>query len=172
MTLAPAGLVPRTIEEAYRLSKAMFLSRQFSAYGNPEAVMATIMAGHELGLPPMASLRAIHIIEGKPSLHADLIRAKAIQHPECKYFRCTERVSTPGQERATFETQRGDNPPVSLTFTIAEAKAAGLVKDKSGWTKNPADMCTARASSKLARLVYPEAVFGLYAPEELTEDAA
>ena len=39
--------------------------------------------------------------------------------------------------------------------------------DKSGWGKNPADMLVARAGAKLARLVYPDVVHGLYAPEEM-----
>jgi 5'-3' exonuclease len=177
LTIAgPQGLVPRNLDEAFRLSKAMHISRQFSAYGNAEAVMATILAGHELGLQPMASLRAVHIIEGKPALSADLIRAKALQHPACMYFRCAERDSTPGQERATFVTKRGDDPEIALTFTVAEARAAWRKGDdawkKSGWGTWPVDMCIARATVKLARLVYPEVTFGVFEPSELLEGAA
>lgn len=165
-------LEPRSMSEAGQLAKWVHESRQFSAFGTPQAVLATVLAGRELGLQAMASLRSIHIVEGKPTLSADLIRALALQHPDCRYFRCTERVSTPGQERATFVTKRGDDPEFSLTFTIEEARAAGLVKDRGNWVKVPADMCVARASAKLARLVYPEACFGLYLREELEEGRA
>jgi hypothetical protein len=83
------------------------------------------------------------------------------------YFRCTERTAT----RATFETQRGDDLPMSLTFTIEEARIAWSKTqekfDASGWGHNPADMLVARAGAKLARLVYPDVVHGLYAPEEI-----
>jgi hypothetical protein len=163
---------PGPAAEAGQLAKWVHESRQFSAYGTPQAVLATVLAGRELGLQAMASLRSIHIVEGKPTLSADLIRALAMQHPDCRYFRCTERVTTPGEERATFVTKRGDDPEMSLTYTIAEAKAAGLVRNGSGWAKNPADMAVARASAKLARLVYPEATFGLYLREELEEGRA
>jgi hypothetical protein len=85
-----------------------------------------------------------------------------------KYFRCTERTA----ERATFETWRKDDPAaMSLTYTIEQGKAAWQKSEdawkKSAWSHHPEDMLAARASAKLARLVYPDIIFGLYAPEEL-----
>lgn len=167
--LAPAPaewerqLEPRSMKEATTLAKFMFDSGLFSAYGTPQAVMSTILAGRELGLTAMASLRAIHVVEGRPTLSADLIRALVMRSGKARFFRCTERTST----RATFETQRDDDPPLALTFTIEDAQMAGLVKDKSGWVKSPADMLVARASAKLARLVYPDVVHGLYLADEI-----
>lgn len=170
--LAPAPtewerqLEPRSMREAQALAENMHHSRLFLAgYGTPQAVLSTILAGRELGLQAMASLRAIHIVEGRPTLSADLIRALVIRSGLARYFRCTERT----KERATFETQRGDDPPIALTYTIEEAAAAGLVKDKSGWVKSPADMLVARASAKLARLVYPDVVHGIYTPDEVQD---
>lgn len=169
--LAPAPaewerqLDPRSMTEAKTLSKVMFDSGLFSAYGTPQAVMSTILAGRELGLTAMASLRAIHVVEGRPTLSADLMRALVMRSGKATFFRCTERTAT----RATFSTQRGDDPPMDLTFTIEEAQAAGLVKAKSGWEKSPADMLVARASAKLARLVYPDVVHGLYLADEIAE---
>jgi hypothetical protein len=147
----------------------MYQSRLFSAYGSPQAVLATILAGRELGFQAMASLRAFHLIEGRPTLSAGAIHALILQSGRAKYFRCTAR--TPAA--ATFETQRGDDPPVSLTFSLEDAKQAWS-KDPakfaaSAWTKHPADMCTARALTKLARLVYPDVLNGLYAAEEFDQ---
>src|ERR1017187_9091202 len=156
-------LEPRSMREAKILASDMFSSRLFSAYGTAPAILSTIMAGRELGLQAMASLRAFHLIEGKPTLAADLIRALIIKSGKAKFFRCSERTA----ERATFETQRGDDPPVSLTYTVEEKKADGPIKPGSAWAKSPADMCVARASSKLARLVFPDVVHGLYAHEEM-----
>jgi hypothetical protein len=102
-----------------------------------------------------------------PRMAADFIRALVINSGKAKYFRPVERTA----KSATFETQRGDDPPISMTYTIEEGRTAfaGDVKawEKSGWGKNPADMCVARCSSKLARLVYPEVTFGLVAYEEI-----
>jgi len=159
------GLEPRSMTELITLAKCLFESRLFSAYGTPQAVLSTLLAGRELGMQSMAAMRAIHIIEGKPTLSADLIRGLILRSGKAKYFRCTERSAT----SATFVTKRIGDPEMSLTYTIEEATAAGLVKEKSGWVKNPADMLVARAGSKLARLAYPDVVHGIYTREEIEE---
>lgn len=160
-------LEPRTMPEAIQLAKHAFASRLFSSYGTPEAVLMTVLAGRELGIPAMASLRAFHIIEGKPTMSAGTIQSLVLKSKLAQYFRCSERTT----ERCTFVTKRGEDPEFSLTYTIDEAKTAWSKDEaswkKSGWGKHPADMLVARASSKLARLVYPDVVAGLYAPEEM-----
>ena len=160
-------LEPRTMTEAIQLAQRMFDSRLFSAYGTPQAVLATVLAGRELGIPAMASLRAFHIIEGKPTMSAGTIQSLVLKSKHAQYFRCTERTA----EKATFVTKRGDDPEMALTYTIEEGKQAWSKDEvawkKSGWGRNPADMLVARAASKLARLVYPDVVSGLYAPEEM-----
>ncbi len=160
-------LEPRSMLEAKQLAVDIYASRLFSQYGTPQAVLAVVLAGRELGLQAMAALRGMHIIDGKPALSADLIRALVIRSGAAKYFRCSARSAT----SATFETQRGDDPPMSLTFTIEEARTAWSKSDAawkdSGWGKNSADMVVARAGAKLARLVYPDIVFNIYESSEI-----
>lgn len=160
-------LEPRSMDDAVKLAQRMFESRLFSAYGTPQAVLVTVLAGRELGLPAMASLRAFHVIEGKPQLSAGAIVSLVLKSGKATYFRCTERTDT----RATYCTKRGDDPEMCLSYTIEDGKQAWPKDEqawkKSGWGRNPADMLVARASSKLARLVYPDVVSGLYAPEEM-----
>jgi 5'-3' exonuclease len=160
-------LEPRSMPEAITLAKHLFDSRLFSAYGTPQGVLSTVLAGRELGMPAMAALRSFFIIDGKPTLSSAALQALVLRSGKARYFRCTER--TP--ERATFVTKRGDDPELSLTYTTEEARAAWTKDEKawnnSGWKRNPADMCTARAGSKLARLAYPDVCAGLYAPEEM-----
>ncbi len=161
-------LEPRNMTQAKELAQLMFQSRLFSAWGTPAAVLATILAGRELGLSAMASLRGFHQIDGKPAMAADLMRALVVRSGRAKYFICAER--TP--DRCTFETHRdGDPRPVSLTYTIGQAQNAWQKDDRawrlSGWARHPEDMLAARASSKLARLVYSDILAGLYSPEEL-----
>lgn len=160
------ALEPRSMRDAFALAQNLHASRMFSAYGTPQAVLSTVLAGRELGMPAMVSLRAFHVIEGKATLSAEAIRARILTSGKARYFRCTER--TP--QSATFETQRGDDPPVTLTYTLAEGRSAWPKDEaawlKSAWGKNPADMLVARASAKLARLVYPDVTLGVYASEE------
>lgn len=172
-------LEPRSLPQAMQLANHMHAAKMFNGYGSPQGVLSTILAGRELGLQAVASLRGFHVIEGKHSPSADLMRALVLKSGTAKYFRCVERTA----ERATFETWRKDEPePVRLTFTIEEGWAAfkplepeAERKKKwaaSGWGKYPANMVTARAGAMLARLVYPDLLFGLYTPEELTEGQA
>jgi len=156
-------LEPRSMQQAIQLANYMFAARLFPGYGTAQAVLATMLAGRELGIQSIASLRAFHVVDGKHALDATFIRALVMRSGLAEYFTITERTVT----SATFETLRkGDPRPVSLTYTMEDAQRAGLAKSGSGYAKNPADQFVARAGSKLARLVYPEVSFGLYAPEE------
>jgi hypothetical protein len=156
-------LEPTSLPDAIQLAKYAFESRLFGAYGSPQGVLMTIMAGREMGMATMHSLRAFHVIDGKPVLAADAIRALVMRSGLVDYFRCTERTA----ERATFAIKRKGDPEVTLSYSIQEAQAAGLVKPGSGYTKNPADLLVARAGSKIARLVCPDVIHGIYAPEEM-----
>ena len=158
-------LEPRSMQEAQTLAEYMFRSRLFTAYGTPHGVLAAVLMGRELGIQAMASLRAFHIIEGKPYPSAELLRALVIKSGKAKFFRRTARSA----ESVTYETQRGDDPVVSFTYTMAEAVAAGRVKDGSGYKRDPSDMLIARCSSKLAREVYPDVVLGMTSFEEVED---
>lgn len=168
------GLDPRSMKDARVLAKDMHDSRMFSAYGSPQAVLSTVMMGRELGLPAMASLRSVHVIEGKHSLSAQVMVALVLKSGLAEFF---EPISF-SETEAVWETKRkGARNPIKLTHTIEMARNAWpkLKADwersfvASGWGRNPTDMLNARASARLARLVYPDLMAGLYTPEELLE---
>lgn len=167
-------LDPRSMKDARTLAQDLFASRMFSAYGTPQAVLSTIMVGRELGLPAMASLRSVNNVEGRHGLSAELMAALIIKSGLAEYFRIVtdENGKIESDEKlATYETLRKGpgNKRTEFTYTIEEATRAGLVKDKSGWVKNPKAMLRARAISGLAHLIYPDLLGGLYTPEELSE---
>lgn len=157
---------PNSFREAVELSKVLIASGLMPrSVGRPEAAVTIIMAGRELGLTAMQSLRAIHVVEGKPTLSADLMVALVKKLPDCEYFRLVKSTG----EIATYETKRrGDPEPTTLSFTFEEAKAAGLT-GKDNWRKYTAAMLRARASAALCRAVYPDAMMGIYDPDEVSE---
>lgn len=179
-------LQPRTAKQAWWLSGVLLNSRLYTKFKSQDAVYAVIVRGAELGLGAMTALDVIHIVEGKPTMHAHLITARAMAHPKCKWFRMVETSN----EKATYETQHVDYPdPTRLTYTIADAKAAGVCpmqprtspvleknewgksKDVRGnWEKRPAEMLRKTAAVQLVRVVYPDAALGIYATEELSDD--
>jgi hypothetical protein len=147
-------LDPRSISDARKLATDMYQSRLFSAYGTPQGVLSTVMLGRELGLPAMASLRGVHIIEGKHALAAHTMVALVLKSGFAEYF---EPVSF-DDKQATFVTKRiGARSEVTLTHTIDMAKTAGLVKPNSAWEKVPTDMLMARAQSRLGAAGLPDA---------------
>lgn len=133
--------------------------------GKPADVLVILMKGQELGLSPIQSLSEVSVIEGKPSSSAALKVALCVRRPDiCEYFRMTESTAT----KATYETKRAGNEPVSLSWTIEQAKTAGLT-GKQNWQRHPDAMLRARCSSALATAVYPDLVQGLMTFDEADE---
>ena len=154
--ISPRGLVEAR-ELSTTLSKATLLPPALR--GKEADVLMTIMAGAELGLGPIQSIRSIHIIEGKPTLSSDLIAALCLRSPDvCEYLQPTE--STP--LIATYVAKRKGSPsPVTMSFSIEEAKLAGLA-GRGNWAKYPKAMLRARCISAICRAVFPDLVGGLY----------
>jgi len=167
MGLVTDDLQPTDLKSATTIARWIHNGRLYPQFASPEAIFTIIVRGKEMGLGVTTSLAGFHLIEGKPSASADLIRSLAERDPECEYFMVVE--STP--EKATWETKHRKHPkPIQYTYTIQEAKQAGL--NSGNWAKRPRDMLTKTAASKLARLVYPGATLGLYCPEEMEERGA
>lgn len=167
MTAAPTTgevFAPRTMAEAWKLAQTFHASGLLPrGIASPEAAFTIIATGAELGLSPMASLRSIHVIEGKPVLSAALIAGIVQRRPDlCEGFALVESSDT----IATYETTRRGQAPVRMSFTIEQAQRAGLA-GKDIWRKYPHAMLRARASAELARAVYPDVVGGLYDPDEI-----
>jgi hypothetical protein len=151
---------PRSIDEGYDLAKLLVASGLLGRnIVRPEQAFTIIATGRELGLTAMQSLRSIHIIEGKPTLSADLIAALCKSRPDvCQYFQMVESTD----KVARYETHRkGDPKPTTMSFSIEDAQRAG-VTGKDNWKKYPAAMLRARCITALARAVYPDLAMGLY----------
>lgn len=159
------AIIPRTIDEctslAEKLSKSSLLPKAMQ--GKMPDVLVTILAGQEMGLSPMASLRNFHVIEGKPVLSADGMVALVLGSGKAVYFDRVEETA----DSVTYETLRvGSKKPRRCTWTLAMAKAAAIDK-KDNWRLYPRAMLAARAKSELARDVYPDVIAGCYTEDEI-----
>lgn len=155
---------PRDMTEATAISTKLASSALLPAAlrKKPEDVLVTILAGRELGLGPMAAIRGIHVIEGKPTMSADLMVGLVKRSNACEWFRVVESTPT----KAVYETKRkGEPQPTRMTWTIEQAKLAG-VASKDNWRKYPDAMLRARCASALARAVYPDLLAGCYESDE------
>jgi hypothetical protein len=135
--------------------------------GRPAAVGAAILAGRELGVGPMTALQHLHVIEGRPSMSAQLMRALVLAHGH--RIRVIESTST----RCTIEGRRaGEDEPSRVTYTMDDAKTAGL-NTRRNWQRMPRQMLVARATGELCRNVFADVIGGMaYTVEEATDAGA
>ena len=157
------ALAPKNIGEVHSLAEVLAKSTLLpdALRGKVPDVVVSILAGAELGLSPMASIRGVHVIKGKPVLSADLMVGVVMGSGKASYFR---RVSE-ADDSVTYETHRvGDPEARRCTWTVTMAKRAGLVGDN--WRGYPRQMLAARAKAELARDVYPDVLAGCYDPDE------
>ena len=166
-------MMPQNLSELMTMAKLMAGSRMF-AVSTPEQAAVILMTGMELGFSPVQSFRGIHVISGKPCLSADLMIAACLKQTDL----CERFVMLHSDDKyAEYETKRSGADPVRLSFTMADAETAGLLKQGGNWTKYPKAMLRARCISALGRIVYPDLLLGLYDPDEIqsfsdTEDRA
>lgn len=162
MQLASSSTIqPTTIDELRWLAESANKSG-FLGTNSADQALLVMMAGRDLGFSYTQSLRAFHVIKGKPSLSADAAVAVCTSRKDlCTYFRCIDMTET----SVTWETKRVDHPePTRQTFTIEEAQRAGLVNDM--YKKWPKRMLSSRCKMFLARDTYPELLMGLLDVDE------
>jgi hypothetical protein len=130
--------------------------------GKPEEVTAVILAGNELGLKPMAALKAIDIIQGTPALRAHAMRALVLGHGHE-----IELVDSSPEHCIMRGRRKGAEAWQEVTWTIERAAQMQLT-GKAEWKKQPQTMLVARATGELCRLIAADVLHGMpYAAEEL-----
>lgn len=145
---------------ATKLAATSFVPQ--SLRGKPGDIAAAILAGSELGLKPMATLKSIDIIQGTPALRAHAMRGllqsqgHKIELVESRDDYCRMR----GQ-------RKGETAWQEVEWDIPRARLLGLL-NKDQWKKQPKAMLIARATGELSRLIASDALHGMpYVSEEL-----
>lgn len=152
---------PEALQFAGLLAKSGMLPKQFE--NNPGAVLVAIGMGAELGLPPMAALQNIAVVNGRPALYGDGVLAVCTAHPDCDDV--VESMDEKG-ETAICTVRRRGRAPVVRQFSVADAKIAGLWGKSGPWTQYPRRMLQMRARSFALRDSFPDALRGIRVVEE------
>lgn len=156
--------IPEAMQFAEAVAKADGMIPR--AYlGNPGKILACVLAGQELGVGPMASLRAFHIVEGKPCAAADfwVARLRAAGYRLDWLKRDNECVS--------LRLTAPDGSSITETWDKPKAVAAGLWNGKDNWRKYPQAMLSARCITSAGRALAGEVMFGCYELDEADEIA-
>ncbi len=192
------AIIPQSLEEIFRVADGVlaggFAPAALLANKTPaqqkSAIAVAIMAGAELGMPPMASLRSFTVIGGRPALFGDglinvIRRSGRAEHVRTGF--------TPGKKDefgddaiGWCEAKRGDTSEVSrVEFSVGDAKRAGLWDDRerttnrfgkegpneAPWHRYPKRMLAWRAAGYCLRELFGDVLGGLTDEYEAREIA-
>ena len=158
--MLPAMPSPSESVQLISVADKLHESNLYPAIKNAAGMFAIVEYGRELGVGPMMALQNISMISGKPSAGGQLMLALAVSRG-VRY-----QVLEESRTGCSILFERG-GIKYTATFDEADAKAAGLL-NKKNWQTFPKDMYFWRAVAKGVRRIAPEAIMGLYTPEELT----
>jgi hypothetical protein len=162
------GFAPVTLDEAMRfsemLAKSSMVPKQYQ--NKPEDVLVAVQWGKELGLAPLQALQNIACINGKPSVYGDAALALVQASPLCEGIE--ERMEGEGtpNPQAVCVAHRKGRKPVVATFSVEDAKRAGLWGKQGPWTSYPKRMLAMRARGFALRDAFPDVLKGLISAEE------
>ncbi len=154
------------------LGNVLQKSGYFKDVRDQAQAVTKILFGRELGFSPIISMGGIHIIEGKPALSsnlmATLIKRSGKYDYRVKVWTVTEcvlsfREKVPVENGSLKWDEVGES-----SFTMDDAKAAGVLRAGGSWSKYPKAMLFARALSQGLRTYCPDvSAAPIYNPEEM-----
>jgi len=159
-------LSPQTFDQALQfcdyLAESDFVPKDFK--GKPGNCLIAIQWGAELGLKPLQALQNLAIINGRPALWGDAVIALVRSSPLCEYI--TE--ADDGSTAVCRVKRRGESEEVR-TFSMEDAKVAGLLGKSGPWTQYPKRMRQMRARAFALRDVFPDVLRGMAIAEEVMD---
>lgn len=158
---------PKTYDELKKFAEDISKSNMVpSAYKDkPGDIVVAMVRGAEIGFTPLASLDAFAIINGKACLYGDaplaLVQSSGLMEWHNEH--------NDGQTW-TFEAKRkGDPHPIVSTFSLEDAKKAGLLGKAGPWTNYTKRMMMFRARGFGLRDKFSDALKGIGIAEEVED---
>lgn len=152
-----------------QMQKALAISRAGEMlpknYRNqPGAVFLALEWAQQRNLAVLDVLHGVAFVHGKPVIDSTLQRALAI----AAGYRLT--ITHADEQRATVVVTRNNEQLGTASFTIEEARTAGLA-GKDNWKRHPTEMMVARATTRAIKWFCPEALLGGVLTEDELEGA-
>ncbi len=187
----PAAMVPVQTAEANLMRELWIVAERVASTefvpqglrGKPDKVFAAVLAGREIGLGPMASLKHVSVIDGKPNLSAEATLALIRKAGHKVDGEATD------QHAEITGTRIDTAESMTVTVTLDDALTAGWIDkidDSNGtrravrrsakghplpWELHTAAMLWARAVTKLGTRLFPDTTMGWFTRlEEPTEE--
>lgn len=174
------AIVPRDLDEAWRFTEAVMHAgmvpksyEDVNAQATRAKLMIGIMKGLEIGLPPIAALSNIMIVNNRPAVWGDGAMALIQESGQLEW----KREWFEGEPFADTWTahcamkRRGQVEPYCGQFSVADAKRAKLWGNpkKALWADYPQRMLRWRAFSWPARDGFADVLMGIGIAEEVMD---
>lgn len=170
LKLTRGGVELETFDDAWRLAHAI-AKTPFKPKGfeSPESVLMAMMFARNIGLDPITGIQNIAVINGRPTVWGDALKAIVSSSQECEWIHEEFEGEYPSDDfKAVCTTQRKGKPKQArYEFSIADAKTAGLWGKQGPWQQYPKRMLQMRARGFCVRDEYPDVTKGIYATEEM-----
>ncbi len=140
---------------------------------NPEACFCAALFGRELGLGFWAAIQNIAVINGRPAVWGDA--ALAIVQRSGLLVGGVAREELKGAKKEDEITavctvqRRGSEEPTTRTFSVAQAKKAGLWGKAGPWQSYPRRMLQLRARAIALRDAFADVLRGIAIGEEVQD---
>jgi len=161
------GLILRTVDEMWRLADIMAKAGMApKGLETPQKLMIAIEHGQEYGIPAVQAIKCTKVINGVPSFYGEMPLALVRRSNLMEYIK-ESRTGEGDAMMATCETKRKDDGEcVSRSFSVADAKKAGLWNKSGPWSNYPKRMLQMRARSWCLNDNFPEVLMGMTIAEE------
>lgn len=162
---------PKSTAEAMELAKTLASSQLIpkAFQQRPGDVFVAMMWSHSLGIPIVQGLQGIAVINGKPSLYGDALLAVCMGSGQMADIEETVTGNADNLTATCKVTRRGKPTPVVSTFSIADARAAGLLGKPGPWQQYTRRMLKMRARAFALRDAFPDVLSGIASAEEMQD---
>ena len=158
-------LTPSNLKEAMEYATIIANSAMVpkTYQGKAADILVAVQMGAELGLKPIQALQNIAVINGKPSVYGDALLALVQAHSSFEDIKewYDEKTNT-----AFCTVKRKNQTEHTVSFSIEDAKKAGLWGKTGPWTQYPKRMMQMRARGFALRDKFADALGGLITVEE------
>lgn len=162
------SLTPTTLDEAMKyadlISTSNFVPKEYK--GKSGDILVAVQMGGEVGLKPMQALQNIAVINGRPCVWGDAALAVCMNSPHWEYMNEAYVESKDGNHKATCTIKRKGESDYTYTFSIEDAKKAGLWGRQGPWSSYPKRMLQMRARGFALRDKHTDALKGMILREE------
>ena len=153
-----------SLAEVMQVGKIIASSGFFADAKEENQAVVKVLAGQELGVPPVAAMQGIYIVKGRVTIGANLMAALIKASGRYDY-----RIVKHDDNECKLEFTENGKKIGESSFTMADAKKAQLAG--ANWTNYPRNMLFARALSNGAKWFCPDAFSGTtpYTREEIEQ---